>query len=75
MEKAYPRVRVEEAARMLMLGSAAELRDFGAARDSWSFGPDGFLYFVRDSERQAAVPAHTVIDQVLAYATEMERIV
>eukprot|EP00270_Netrium_digitus_P019639 TRINITY_DN779_c0_g1_i1.p1 TRINITY_DN779_c0_g1~~TRINITY_DN779_c0_g1_i1.p1 ORF type:complete len:273 (-),score=83.77 TRINITY_DN779_c0_g1_i1:135-953(-) len=79
-EKAYELLTVEDARKVLMLPSDAELKEL-AESHKWEVR-DGCVYFQSEIERQQQlqaphkeIPAMHLISQSLGYARELERIV
>lgn len=74
-EKAYETLTAEDASKLLMISSAAELSDY-SAKHGWDI-KDGRVVFGKDDSRppHKEIPSMHLISQSLGYARELERIV
>lgn len=75
LEKAYRKISLHEAARMLNLPSQAAIKEYGAKKN-WVLGKDNYYTFgVEEKKTEEALPALELTEQVLEYARELEMIV
>ncbi|GFS25548.1 26S proteasome non-ATPase regulatory subunit 8 [Elysia marginata] len=75
IEKAYHRIGLSEAARMLFFESQKPMREYAAQR-KWNLNKDNFFYFVQDAkDHDLAIPAKLLAEQTIEYARELEMIV
>jgi len=72
-EKAYGTIGASELQSLLMLGSEAELGDYAEQR-GWVIS-QGKVTFGGTEEKQLQLPSTQLIQETLAYAKELERIV
>ncbi|KAG2491323.1 hypothetical protein HYH03_010328 [Edaphochlamys debaryana] len=82
-EKAYERLRLADAQRLLLFDSEAALRSY-AEEHGWSVSADGYLCFKQAAAEggaaapttaSRAIPSLELINNALVYAKELERIV
>ncbi|KAF2348794.1 CSN8/PSMD8/EIF3K [Trinorchestia longiramus] len=78
LENAYERIKPEDIGRMLYLSDTAEIKAYCKQR-GWSSDSSGYLVFSSDLTKQQQeeikVPSHTLAEQMISYAREMEQIV
>jgi 26S proteasome regulatory subunit N12 len=77
-EKAYATLGTKAAAKLLGIGSAAEMSAYAEGREWTLTGPgnDAFLFRPSDAPPSAKdIPSMQLINQTLLYAKELERIV
>lgn len=72
---AYRKLRVSEAARMMLFDSEAAFAEFARDREGWHVAGDGFVYFEHEEGKRAEVPAVELLNNAIEYANEIERIV
>lgn len=72
-EKAYEFIPLSHGKNLLMLKSDAEAKDFATKR-GWKVTQDRII-FPKGQDNSLDIPAHSVVQQTLHYATELERIV
>mmetsp|Transcript_4142 Transcript_4142/g.6915 ORF Transcript_4142/g.6915 Transcript_4142/m.6915 type:complete len:273 (-) Transcript_4142:203-1021(-) len=72
-EKAYSDISASELQNLLMLGSEADLSDYADQR-GWTI-VDGIVTFGGNEEKPLQLPSTQLIQETLAYAKELERIV
>ncbi|XP_071962683.1 26S proteasome non-ATPase regulatory subunit 8-like [Antedon mediterranea] len=73
--KAYERIALTEATRLLFFKTVKEAKEFGQAQN-WNLKDDGYLYFTNDEEKtEEVIPAHELAEQTIEYARELEMIV
>ncbi|MEW5300209.1 MAG: hypothetical protein WDW38_003048 [Sanguina aurantia] len=72
-EKAYERLRIQDAKRLMMLDSEKEVREY-AEEHGWQI-QDGYILFKAQADPNKEVPSLTLINNALVYAKELERIV
>lgn len=72
-EKAYESLPVEDARKLLMLDSAAQVAKYAEQR-KWTVAAN-VITFSKGPDDSLDIPAHRLIDQTLKYAQELERIV
>ncbi|XP_073247998.1 26S proteasome non-ATPase regulatory subunit 8-like isoform X2 [Porites lutea] len=75
-EKAYPCISLPEATRILYFESEKDMRAFGEKR-GWILKEDKYYYFELESEKETKqeIPSYKMIQYMLEYAKELERIV
>ena len=75
-QAAYPSVAASELQSLLMLGSAQELATYAEGR-GWRIdgGTVSFSAMEEEAPKRKALPASQLIQEQLAYAKELERIV
>lgn len=75
-EKAYQCISLPEASRILYFESEKDMRAFAEKR-AWILKEDKYYYFEpeTDKEMQQEIPAYKMIQHMLEYAKELERIV
>ncbi len=76
-EKSYPSISAAELQNLLMLGSADELREYADGR-GWKVDGGKVTFATMDEDaapKQSAIPSTQLIQETLAYAKELERIV
>lgn len=75
MEKAYDKVSLNEAARMLHLNSLQAIQEYGNKR-GWALRPDNMYYFGPTEQKlDDGLPSAELASQVVEYARELEMIV
>ncbi|XP_033115934.1 26S proteasome non-ATPase regulatory subunit 8-like [Anneissia japonica] len=73
--KAYERIALNEATRILFFSNAREAKAFGEAQN-WNLKDDGYLYFSNDEKKaDEVIPACELAEQTIEYARELEMIV
>uniref|UniRef100_A0A7R8Z8B3 26S proteasome non-ATPase regulatory subunit 8 n=2 Tax=Timema TaxID=61471 RepID=A0A7R8Z8B3_TIMDO len=75
LEKAYEKISLTEAARMLNLGNQTEIKDYGTKK-KWVLGKDNFYNFSSEEKKSDdSLPSKELAEQVIEYARELEMIV
>lgn len=75
IEKAYNRIAISEAARMLFYESVKPMKEYAKQRN-WESRPDGFFYFKQEEkDSDDVIPARQLAEQTIEYARELEMIV
>lgn len=75
MEKAYEKVTLNEAARMLHLNSQQAIQDYGNKR-GWALRSDNMYHFGPTEQKlDDGLPSAELASQVVEYARELEMIV
>jgi len=75
IEKAYERLLVNEAVRMLFIQSPAAMQEYANKRQ-WKRSDDDFYYFTIEVKRvDEAIPSFELASQAIEYARELEMIV
>ncbi|BFZ12410.1 hypothetical protein BsWGS_15448 [Bradybaena similaris] len=75
IEKAYNRIDLNEAARMLFFESQKPMKDYSGQR-KWSLQKDNFFYFTQEAkDADHTIPAKTLAERTIEYARELEMIV
>lgn len=77
IEKAYEKLALNEAARMLFFESHAPIREYSKQR-TWTLSNDNYFYFnVKDQQKETedVIPAKKLAEQAIDYARELEMIV
>lgn len=75
IEKAYHKIGLSEAARMLFFETQKPMKDY-AADKKWNLKKDNFFHFVQeDKDTDRAIPARQLAEQNIVYARELEMIV
>ncbi|EFJ43044.1 26S proteasome regulatory complex [Volvox carteri f. nagariensis] len=77
-EKAYERLRVPDAQKLLLFDNDAEVREY-ANEHGWTITPDDYIVFraaaAEGTAASKAIPSLELINNALVYAKELERIV
>lgn len=78
-EKAYPRLKVSDAQRMMMFESESAVRAY-ADKQGWQVGSDGYISFAlkqdaSEGKENKEAASMNLISNTLIYAKELERIV
>ncbi|XP_052700636.1 26S proteasome non-ATPase regulatory subunit 8-like [Crassostrea angulata] len=75
IEKAYEKIALNEAARMLFFENAKPMKDYAVQR-GWTLPPDGFFHFQHEKkDADEVIPAKMLAEQTIEYARELEMIV
>ncbi|ELU07645.1 hypothetical protein CAPTEDRAFT_162401 [Capitella teleta] len=75
LEKAYEKIAISEAARMLFFDSEKPMREYSAGRN-WTKAADGYFHFVHEEKKtDDDVPAMFLATQTIGYAKELDMIV
>ncbi|WAR18510.1 PSMD8-like protein [Mya arenaria] len=75
IEKAYEKIALNEAARMLFYDSVKQMKEYAQQR-KWDLKTDGFFYFAQEEkDTDDVIPAKTLAEQTIMYARELEMIV
>ncbi|XP_025198978.1 26S proteasome non-ATPase regulatory subunit 8 [Rhopalosiphum maidis] len=76
LQKAYKKVSINSATKMLNFNSTNETNDF-ANKKKWILGQDGYYVFHLEEEKKAVepLPALQIADYAIHYAKELETIV
>ncbi|KAF2882093.1 hypothetical protein ILUMI_24096 [Ignelater luminosus] len=75
LERAYEKISLKDAARMLYLPSQEAVLEFAAKR-KWKQGRDRFFHFVPEVKKNdEPIPSRELAEQAIAYARELEMIV
>ncbi|XP_075232947.1 26S proteasome non-ATPase regulatory subunit 8-like [Lycorma delicatula] len=75
MEKAYRKISVKEASRMLNLPSQAALKKY-CSEKKWKLGSDNYYSFaIEEKKSDESLPSVELAEQVIEYARELEMIV
>ncbi|XP_045185496.1 26S proteasome non-ATPase regulatory subunit 8-like [Mercenaria mercenaria] len=75
IEKAYEKIALNEAARMLFYESVKQMKEYATQR-KWEVKQDGFFYFEQEEkETDEVIPAMDLAQQTIEYARELEMIV
>ncbi|XP_046351362.1 26S proteasome non-ATPase regulatory subunit 8-like [Haliotis cracherodii] len=75
IEKAYERIALTEAGRMLFFESQKPMKEYATQR-KWTVGPDNFFSFTHDTkDTDEVIPAKLLAEQTIEYARELEMIV
>ncbi|KAK3092286.1 hypothetical protein FSP39_000771 [Pinctada imbricata] len=75
IEKAYDRIALNEASRMLFFESVKPMKDYAVTR-GWNVASDGFFHYSQEKKDQdETIPATVLAEQTIEYARELEMIV
>ncbi|PVD26107.1 hypothetical protein C0Q70_13775 [Pomacea canaliculata] len=75
IEKAYPKIAMSEAARMLFFDTQKPMTEYAQKR-GWTSGSDGFFYFQMEPKTtDEVIPAKMLAERTIEYARELEMIV
>ncbi|XP_069118027.1 26S proteasome non-ATPase regulatory subunit 8-like [Argopecten irradians] len=76
IEKAYERIALGEAARMLFFESQKPMKEYAIKR-GWTVSSDNFFHFAVYEQKEAdeSIPAMQLAEQTIEYARELEMIV
>ncbi|KAL8583821.1 26S proteasome non-ATPase regulatory subunit 8 [Nucella lapillus] len=76
IDKAYTKIALSEAARMLFFDSQKPMQEYAQKR-GWQLGKDNCFHFKVESKHTAdeVIPAKTLAQQTIEYARELEMIV
>ncbi|GLV35412.1 Regulatory particle non-ATPase 12 [Carabus blaptoides fortunei] len=75
LEKAYEKISLNEAARMLYMPNTQSIREYGTKKN-WKLGRDNFYHFAPEIKKQDdPIPSTELAEQALSYARELEMIV
>ncbi|KAL5009174.1 hypothetical protein ScPMuIL_014755 [Solemya velum] len=75
IERAYERIALSEAARMLFFELVKPMKEYATQR-AWNIGNDNFFHFVQETkETDEVIPAKLLAEQTIVYAKELEMIV
>ncbi|PSN32765.1 26S proteasome non-ATPase regulatory subunit 8 [Blattella germanica] len=75
LEKAYEKISLNEAARMLNLPNQPAIKEYGSKKN-WTLGRDNFYYFsTEEKKRDDTLPSSELAEQAIEYARELEMIV
>ncbi|XP_046561962.1 26S proteasome non-ATPase regulatory subunit 8-like isoform X1 [Haliotis rubra] len=76
IEKAYERIALTEAGRMLFFESQKPMKEYATQVRKWTVGPDNFFSFFHDTkDTEEVIPAKLLAEQTIEYARELEMIV
>lgn len=77
MEKAYDKLSLKDAARMLYLPNEEAAKVFCTKTKKWKLAKDNFFYFTPEvkSSEEPAIPSKELAEQAIEYARELEMIV
>ncbi|XP_052058736.1 26S proteasome non-ATPase regulatory subunit 8-like [Mytilus californianus] len=75
IEKAYEKLALQEAARMLFFESVKPMKEYAVQR-GWTLASDSFFYFQQEKKvTDESIPAMQLAEQTIEYARELEMIV
>lgn len=74
-EKSYTTLSVRDVVELLNLSSIGEAKKFIEDRGKWTILANDTIVFNNEVADNLHIPAHDIVDQVLGYATELERII
>lgn len=76
MEKAYEKISLKDAARMLYLPNEEAAKIFGTKMKKWKLGKDNFFRFAPEEKKSdEPIPSKELAMQAIEYAKELEMIV
>eukprot|EP00455_Lapot_gusevi_P033875 TRINITY_DN3716_c0_g1_i5.p1 TRINITY_DN3716_c0_g1~~TRINITY_DN3716_c0_g1_i5.p1 ORF type:complete len:144 (-),score=38.64 TRINITY_DN3716_c0_g1_i5:150-581(-) len=73
-EKAYESLPVQDAAALMNLDSAEKLHTFAQKR-GWQIRDNTIYFCQEDKSKNLDIPSHRLVNELLSYAHELERIV
>ncbi|KDR13661.1 26S proteasome non-ATPase regulatory subunit 8 [Zootermopsis nevadensis] len=75
LEKAFEKISLNGAARMLNLPNSTAIKEYGTKKN-WSLGRDNYYYFgTEEKKRDDTLPSSELAEQAIEYARELEMIV
>lgn len=76
LEKAYEKISLRDAARMLYLPNEEAAKNFGVKTKKWKLGRDNFFHFAPEVKKNdEPIPSIELAEQAMDYAKELEMIV
>ncbi|KAI4463895.1 26s proteasome non-atpase regulatory subunit 8 [Holotrichia oblita] len=77
LEKAYEKISLKDAARMLYLQTEDAAKAFGVQTKKWKLGKDNLFHFVPEKKKYQTepIPSKELAEQAIEYARELEMIV
>lgn len=76
MEKAYEKISLKDAARMLYLPSPEHAKNYGVNTKKWKLGKDNIFHFAPEIKKNdEPIPSREFAEQAIEYARELEMIV
>lgn len=77
LEKAYEKISLKDAARMLYLANEDAAKSYGTQTKKWKVGKDNFFRFTPEVKKPhiEPIPSKELAEQSIEYARELEMIV
>jgi len=75
LEKAYEKISLKDASRMLYLPKQEDVKEFGTKVMKWKVAGNFFQFTAEEEKNDEPIPSRELAEQAIEYARELEMIV